>query len=177
MGSTSWIAGLAMLAAATGCSAAPDHPEALEGNGGHDSGVPIYDGGRIRDTGVPDTHVCANGGDAGCNALELCGPEVSISNLSSAAPMQTGGTIVDGNYVLKSMTFYQLGAQPLSGTQRQALQITGAASPPMTIQQISQAQGAAAATLTWSVAVMAPSTLDWTGSCPPGMQGFQLTYT
>ena len=121
-----WLAALVPVGVAWACSSAGNHPSALEGNPGQDSGyiVPIKDSG-VSDIGLPDTHGCFGEVDGGCNTLALCGPELTIANTTKQAPAATGGTIVDGTYLLTSSTFYQIGAQGVNGTIREVIQITG----------------------------------------------------
>ena len=125
-----WLAALVPIGVAWACSSADSHPNALGGSPGQDSGyiVPGRDTG-VSDMGVPDTHVCFGEVDGGCNALQLCGPELTIANTTNKAPAATGGTIVDGTYLLTSSTFYQLGAQGVNGNIREVIQITGSSAP------------------------------------------------
>jgi len=125
-----WLAGLVPVGVAWACSSAGSHPNALEGNPGQDSGyiVPIRDTGvsdtSIKDSGAPDTNGCFGETDGGCNTLQLCGPALTIANTMNKAPAATGGTILDGTYLLTSTTFYELSGQPINGTIREAIQIT-----------------------------------------------------
>ncbi len=54
------------------------------------------------------------GEDGGCNSMALCGPENFVTEVASAAPTATGGTIVPGVYSMTSYTIYT-GASGTSG--------------------------------------------------------------
>ena len=91
--------------------------------------VPLGDSG-IKDSGLPDNYACTGGGgDAGCNALQMCGRNLTLVNVTKTVPAATGGTIVDGIYDLTSTTFYQTGSA-MTATIRETVQVTsvGAAS-------------------------------------------------
>jgi hypothetical protein len=124
------------------------------------------DSGSIPDAGTPDASACSTG-DAACNSLRVCGPEITLANVMTPAPQPAGGTIAPGTYLLTAITFFPTGPQSQSATFRMVIQIseTGADAGMLLVQEIIQQPPSAPATDTWAVAVQPPSTLAWTSTC------------
>src|ERR1019366_6813421 len=112
---------LAVALAAIACGGTVATSPAHDGGGG--DGAAIDDSGSTPDSGTPDAPACATG-DAACNSLEVCGPEITLANMMTPAPQPAGGTIADGTYVETAATFYPTGTQTItSGPVRATLQI------------------------------------------------------
>jgi hypothetical protein len=129
---TSLLAGLVSLALASGCSSSSGQPRVLDGVPPADAStttLPVDASGAdatARD-GAGDAASCVLAGDAGCNALELCGPEVTEVDLTTPSPTPAGGMIYNGTYVLTSFTFFQTGTTVENATERQIYVISGGA--------------------------------------------------
>jgi hypothetical protein len=124
------------------------------------------DSGSIPDAGTPDASACATG-DAACNSLRVCGPEIKMADVMTPAPQPAGGTIAPGTYLLTAITFFPTGPQSQSATFRMVIQISesGVDAGMLLVQEIVQVPPSEPATNTWTVAVQPPSTLSWTSTC------------
>jgi len=158
---------LAVALAAIACGGTVATSPAHDGGGG--DGAAIDDSGSIPDSGTPDAPACATG-DAACNSLQVCGPEI-MANMKTPAPQPAGGTIADGTYVETAATFYPTGTQTIrTGPVRATLQIetTGAGVGMVAVQEISQQWWAPPATDTYTIAVKSPTDLAWASTCGDG---------
>jgi hypothetical protein len=159
---------LAVALAAIACGGTVATSPAHDGGGG--DGAAIDDSGSIPDSGTPDAPACATG-DAACNSLEVCGPEIMLANMMTPAPQPAGGTIADGTYVETAATFYPTGTQTItSGPVRATLQIetTGPGAGMLVVQEISEQGWSAPATYMYTIAVKSPTDLAWASTCGDG---------
>jgi hypothetical protein len=89
------------FALAAACSSPETtHPPVIDFGGGNHSGL----GGGIPEAGIAEAGAS---GDAGlCNNVPEIGYRVTQMNVPSAPPAATGGTIVDGTYILTSFSIF-----------------------------------------------------------------------
>lgn len=147
-------------------------------------GLPVPDGGlpAVR----PPPGYCAGDagtGDAGrgdggvCNAVANIGAAVTAVNVASAPPTATGGTIVNGTYVLTAVRAYTGpgGASgPATGTASTTMVITGAGTAAMRFETITETSEGRTIRSTMSVAYTSATTLTQTPICP---SGFSMVYS
>lgn len=135
------------------------------GGGGVDSSV--SPDSSVADSSVPDTSVNPTGA---CNTLANVGTSVSETANAAAVPVMTGGTIVDGTYVLTSNVQYA-GSGAGSKTHKRTLAISGT-----TLQLVNSDNGGPDVHVTIKVAPVGAE-LNEMGTCPAGFALTPGTYT
>jgi hypothetical protein len=147
----------------------------LDGSDGSDVPAPDAMDGRVDDApDAPDGSVDASPVlDGGCNAIVLDGPIVAGTLSPLPPPTMTGGTIVDGTYVLWSITGYTGGD-------------AGTPMPPHVAQETSIIAGSSIQTafVFDTMSLRGSGTIAATGStltimltCPPMMGWTSVQYT
>ena len=142
------------------------------GSAWHETGSAADVDAKSTDAGSTDAQ-----GDASvvCNTVVNQGPEVQAQVVQQAAPVATGGTVVDGMYVLTSQIEYAPGAS-VDGEDALTIVVAGSTWQEVATNAVDGGLVTARATFAWTVAGTAFGLML---TCPQGAPGVQLmgTYT
>ena len=159
----SWVAG---------CSSSSTSTPASGGDGGASADAATTSDAASTTDGATtsDASTATDGASGDCNTLTNVGTVVSETTNASALPAMTGGTIVDGTYVLSSAVEYA-GSTADTKTHKRTLKISGT-----TIQIVNSDNGGPDVHATLSIAPSG-NKMNETMTCPVAGAVTQGAYT
>ena len=195
---------LAGAASAYGCSSStPSHPAVLDGTSGSGSGSRSGSGsggtgssgsssggssgsgsssgvgsdagsGSSSGSGSDAGNGSCVGAHAGCNSLQVCGPQVNLVSSPDPFPTAAGGTIAPGTYVLTGLVYYGSG---LTTWERETLQFTSmpndAGDQTFQYADLLETEATAGAPVSYEGVLTATGTgYSMVYSCPMGQMNF-----